>query len=246
MLAALVLAIYPPAIELTCLAAASLKLPLNEIARRFEAANPGVRLRISFAGSQELAAQINLGAPADVFFSADKAQMEAVIKSGEVAASASRPFASNRISLLVSASAAKRVRRLEDLGRPGLRLCMAGERVPAGAYAKRVLQKAARTLGEKWLVQVQANTASYENNVSAVVTRIELDEADAGLVYRTDVGRAKRSRSNEVPKHWNIAARYFVAVPKRAQSAEIARAFVRDVLAKEGQRTLARYGFLPP
>ncbi|MBX3437710.1 MAG: molybdate ABC transporter substrate-binding protein [Planctomycetaceae bacterium] len=235
-----------PQADLTVLAAASLKAPLNEIARQFETKHPDVRVQISFAGSQELATQINLGAPADAFFSADRAQMDVVVKSGKVEAKQVQPFAANHLTLLVSKSAADRIKGLGDLGQSGVKICMAGEKVPVGAYTREMLKKASAKLGDPWLAQLQANTVSLETNVSAVVSRVELDEVDAGFVYQTDAIQAKKSISRTIPKEWNVRAQYFVAVPKESKLATSAKQFVALVLGREGQTILARYGFLPP
>lgn len=234
----------PPA-DLTVLAAASLKAPLNEIARQFEAKRPDVRINLSFAGSQELATQINLGAPADAFFSADRAQMEVVVKSGNVDAKQVQPFATNQLTLLVSMGAGDRIKGLRDLGQSGLKVCMAGEKVPVGAYTRQMLKKASSKLGDPWLAQLHTNTVSLETNVSAVVSRVELDEVDAGFVYQTDAFQAKKSISRTIPKEWNVRVQYFVAVPKDSKLATFAKQFVALVLGREGQTILAKYGFLP-
>ena len=246
LIVALLLPITPAKASITVLAAASLRGPVNEIIRKFEAQNADVRIEVTYAGSQALANQINFGAPADIFLAADLAQMNIVVQSGKVDGKAVKPFASNQLALLISKSAANRVKDLKDLSKDGLRLCMANEKVPVGAYTRQMLQKASKKLGAEWLSKVRSNTVSLENNVSAVVTRISMDEADAGFVYQTDVLTAKQAVSVPIPKAWNVMARYYLAVPKEAPNAKIANKIVSLVLAKDGQTILAKYGFLSP
>ena len=246
LVATLVLATPRSSVDLTVLAAASLKAPLTEIATIFESRNKGVVVRSSFAGSQELAAQINLGAPADLFFSADQTQMDVVSKSGKVLASTVKPFASNQLCLIVAKGSASRIRSFSDIGQSGLKLCLAAEKVPIGAYTRQVFQNATKKLGSQWLEKVQQNTVSFESNVSSVVTRVELGEADAGIVYDTDALRAKSSIRIGIPKAWNVRALYYVGVVSDAPNAEKARQMVDLVLSREGQAILKNYGFLPP
>lgn len=235
-----------PKVDVTVLAAASLKVPLNEIAREFEGHYPAARIQISYAGSQELAAQINLGAPADAFFSADRAQMDVVVESKKVDRKEVRPFASNELAFLVARSAVGKVLGLSDLQKSGIKISMAAEKVPVGAYTRQMLQNASAKLGGPWLTKVKANTVSLETSVATVFSRVEMDEVDAGFVYRTDAIRAKKSVIREIPKAWNVRALYFVAVPKNSENAQTARKMVSFVLGKRGQAILAKHGFKPP
>ncbi len=239
-------AVQTPRTEVIVLAAASLKAPLAEIEREFEANNPSAGLQISYAGSQELAAQISLGAPADVFFSADRAQMDAAVGSQKIDLKDVKPFVSNELALLVSKSAAGKIKGMADLGKNGLKISMAAEKVPVGAYTRQTLQKASTKLGDSWLAKVMANTVSFEANVSAVFSRVEMDEVDAGFVYRTDGIRAKKAVMRELPKQWNVKALYYVAIPKNSENAQVARRLVAFVFEKKGQAILAKHGFKPP
>jgi molybdate transport system substrate-binding protein len=245
LLACLVLCHAPPRAELTVLAASSLRAPITVIVRRFEADNPGLTVQASFAGSQQLAAQIMLGAPADVFLSADRQQVDKLQTAGKVDSRQVSAFATNRLELLVSRSSAARIKGLRDLGIPGLSLCIAGETVPAGFYTREVLDRAAEDLGSAWRRQVEKNIVSLENNVSKVVTRVELGEADAGLVYQTDSRLTKNAVARTLPPAWNVSAAYFAAVPHDSPNAEAAHRFVGSVLSNKGQAILAKYGFGP-
>jgi len=123
---------------------------------------------------------------------------------------------------------------------------MAAEKVPVGAYTRQMLQNASAKLGGPWLTKVKANTVSLETSVATVFSRVEMDEVDAGFVYRTDAIRTKKSMIREIPKQWNVRALYFVAVPKKSENAQIARKLVSFVLDKRGQAILAKHGFKPP
>jgi len=232
--------------NVTVLAAASLKKPLGDLEQKFEARNPGIKLQISYAGSQELATQLTLGAPADIFFSADRAQIDVAVKGKRIDKRDIKPFAGNRLCLLVAAKSQNRVRSLADLTSGGIRLCFAGDRVPVGAYANEMLAKAAKKFGPTWLDKVRTNVVSFETNVSAIVTRVELGEVDAGIVYESDAAAAKTAVGIEIPKDVNVRATYYLGVIRDAPNPKIARDFVALALSKEGQAVFTKYGFLPP
>lgn len=232
--------------NLTVLAAASLRKPLGELEQAFEARNPGTRINISYAGSQELATQLSLGAPADVFFSADRAQIDVAVKAKRIDKRDVKPFVGNSLCLLVAAKSRNRVRSLADLTQGGVRLCLAGDRVPVGAYANEMLEKAAKKFGPTWLGKVRTNVVSFETSVSAIVTRVELGEVDAGIVYESDARQAKTAVGFEIPKEFNVRALYFLGVVKDNKNEKAARDFVALALSKEGQSVFAKYGFLPP
>ena len=172
--------------------------------------------------------------------------MDVVVESKKVDGKQVQPFAGNELALLVSKSASNQIKGLADLQKKGLNISMAGEKVPVGAYTRQVLNKASGSLGKSWLTQVEANIVSFETNVSAVFSRVEMDEVDAGFVYRTDAARAKKSISREIPKEWNVKALYYVAVPKNSENATTARKLVSFVLDKRGQAILVKHGFRSP
>lgn len=242
----LVLLTRPSQGDLTVLAAASLKAPLTKIEQKFEKQNPGAEVNISFAGSQALASQIKLGAPVDIFFSADRAQMDVVIKSGHISMQNVQPFASNELIVLVSHSASGKIKGLKDLGKDGLQFSMAKEKVPVGAYSREFLSRASAQFGEDWKSAILNNVVSYESNVSAIVSRVEMDEVDAGFVYKTDGMRAKKSVSITIPPKFNVSAHYYVGVLDQTNQGNLAERFVELVLSPDGQAILAEYGFTPP
>jgi molybdate transport system substrate-binding protein len=219
--------------ELRVFAAASLTAAFTELGRRFTAADPGTKVVFNFAGSQALATQVQQGAPADVFASADVANMDKV----KDLVAPPQSFAGNLLQIVVEQGNPEGVEGLEDLARGDLKVVLAAEEVPAGRYAKQVLDKAGVTV----------NPVSQEDNVKAVVTKVSLGEADAGIVYVTDVSAGgHRVEGVDIPSDQNVAATYPIATVKASKAQEQAQAFVDLVRSAEGQDVLARFGFLPP
>lgn len=222
---------------LTVFAAASLTDAFTEIATDFEDANPGVQVRLSFGPSDGLATQIQEGAPADVFASASPTWMDAVEEDPGV--SDRVDFARNLLIVITPRDDPADVGSVEDLARPGVKLVIAAEGVPAGEYAREVLSNAG--IADEAL----ANVVSNEDDVKGVVQKVALGEADAGIVYRTDVTAAVASdlRAIDVPDELNVIATYPIAAVTGGH-VSLARAFV-DLVVGDGQRVLADAGFLP-
>lgn len=234
--------------ELTVFAAASLTEAFTELGQRFDAAH-NTRTTFNFAGSQQLARQIVQGAPADVFASANQTQMNNVIAEGYVVSGTQRTFVRNRLVIVYPIDNPANIATLADLARPGVKLVLADQAVPVGQYALDVLQKAAArpTYGATFREQVLANVVSYEANVRAVLSKVTLGEADAGIVYTSDVGRdTERVGRLDIPDQLNSIATYPIAPVKDAAHPAAARAFIAYVLSPEGQQTLAAYGFTSP
>ncbi|MEO6056580.1 MAG: molybdate ABC transporter substrate-binding protein [Gemmatimonadales bacterium] len=236
----------PP--TLTIYAAASLAEAFRELGRVLEARRPGLSVRFNFAGSQQLALQIEQGAPADVFASADERWMRIVDEQRLLAGDAAI-FARNRLVVIVPRANPARISQLTDLVRKGTKLVVAAEAVPAGRYSRAVLRRLADAPGfpDGYDRRVLANVVSEEENVKAVVAKVQLGEADAGLVYRSDVtpAVARDVRVLEIPDPYNEIARYPIAVLARAGNAEDARRFVELVSSDAGQRILWAHGLLP-
>ncbi len=220
-------------------AASSLTEAFGEIAAVFEAGHPGTRLELSFAGSQVLRTQIEQGAPADVFASADREHADALVRKGLLGPT--RVFARNALVVVAPAEAAK-VSSLADLALPGTRVVLAGPAVPAGRYAAEALRRldAQSGLGAGFGARVRANVVSEETNVRATLSKVLLGEADAGFVYATDAASAAaRVRVLELPV--DVVAEYPIGVLRRA--ALPSAAFVDLVLGERGQAILRRHGF---
>jgi molybdate transport system substrate-binding protein len=235
--------------SLTVLAAASLLSPFQEIGRQFEADHPGVQVQFNFSGSQALAQQLDQGAPADVFASASLSYMEAAVKSKRVSAGSSRSFASNQLVVIFPSSNPAGLLELKDLARPGLKLDLAASAVPVGKYSLDFLDQASRdpAFGPGFKETVLKNVVSYEENVKAVLTKVSLGEADAGIVYTSDLTGAAAAKVNrlEIPAALNVTAIYPIAPILNSPSPALARAFMDLVLSPTGQAVLARYGFQP-
>jgi len=235
-------------VVLNVFAAASLTAPMEEIKKEFEAAHPNTRLVINFAGSQQLAQQIISGAPADVFASANQQQMDALIEEGQIAGSASRPFIKNRLVVIFSKDSNAGLDDLVDLAKPGVKLILATREVPVGQYTLDFLDLAAQdaNLGSSFKEGVLSNVVSYEDNVKAVFAKVALGEADAGIVYSSDVTGPDAGKVGQIkiPDAINIIATYPIAVLKDSQNPGLADEFVNLLLSETGQAILSRYGFM--
>lgn len=227
-------------ITLTVLAAASLTEAFERIGADFEATEDGVAVRFSFGPSDGLAQQIQAGAPADVFASASPMWMDAIAKDPGVADRTD--FARNRLVIITPRDGPAGVGSVEDLARPGVKLVLASEGVPAGDYAREILRNAG--IAHRAL----ANVVSNEEDVKGVLQKIALGEADAGIVYVTDVTPQIRDRVDEVaiPDPVNVIATYPIAVVASTPRAMLAREFVDYVSGPKGRAVLADVGFLPP
>jgi molybdate transport system substrate-binding protein len=241
--------IQPPATAaprtLNVFAAASLTDAFTEIGRSFETANPGTTVTFNFAGSQALRTQIEEGAPADVFASANKTEMEALIADTLVAPDAALPFLDNQLVVILPANNPAGLEKLQDLARPGIKLVLAAEEVPVGKYARQALDHMNARFGTDFKDKVLAGVVSNEDNVKQVVAKVQLGEADAGIVYTSDAVAAPELKIIEIPADLNIMAQYPIAPLVKSENAELARAFVAYVLSGDGQAILHKWGFAP-
>lgn len=234
---------------MTVYAAASLTEAFTEIGRQFESSNPGTGVVFNFAGSQQLVQQIAQGAPADVFASADRKQMEAAIESGRVDSNHVQAFLTNQLVVITPKDNPADVQTLADLARPGLKLLLAAEAVPVGRYSLEFLDKASQDpkLGVAFKEAVLKNVISYEENVRAVLSKVQLGEADAGIVYSSDVASTGADEIGvlEIPDALNVVATYFIAPLSDSPAPDLADSFVDYVSSPAGGQILSRYGFLP-
>lgn len=227
----------PPALNgtITVFAASSLTAAYTAIGNDFQQRHPASIVKFSFGGSSMLVAQIQEGAIGDVFASADEPNMQKLVDDGLVAGSPSI-FAHNRLEIVVGVGNPKRITGLSDLARSGLVVILCAPAVPCGRYARQALQSAGTSV----------EPASQETDVKAVVSKVALGEADAGIVYVTDVKAAGAAvQGVDIPLGRNVVADYPVAILKDSQNTPLARAFISYLLG-DGQRVLARYGFTGP
>jgi len=221
--------------DLTVFAAASLTESFREIGTAFEAANPTTKVTFNFGASSTLVTQINQGAPADVFASADTANMQKLTDAG--GASAPTTFASNKLQIIVGKGNPKNVSGVADLAKSGIIVVTTAPDVPIGKYTAQVFTKA----------KVAVTPKSYEADVKAVVNKVTLGEADAGIVYTTDVVAAgAKAQGVAIPDDLNVIATYPIVATKVAKNAAAANALVAFVSSSAGQAILAKYGFTKP
>lgn len=232
--------------ELTVFAAASLTEPFTEIGKRLELSHPGLKVIYNFGGSQTLRTQLEQGAHADIFASADAVQMELAKTSGVVQGETPL-FVKNRLVVIVPKANPGKVMEFRDLARPGVKLDLANSKVPVGNYSRQTLSKASTEYGADFEKQALANIVSEEENVKQVVTKVQLGEADAGIVYVSDVTPrvSKDVQTIAIPDAYNQLASYPIALTKDVTNRAAAEAFIAFVLSAEGQAILKAHNFIP-
>ena len=221
---------------LTVFAAASLQTPFTALAEEFEAAHPGTTVTLSFAGSSDLATQISQGAPADVFASADTKNMAKLGGAGLVEGSP-RDFATNVLTIAVPPENPASIASFADLAKPGVRTVICAAQVPCGAATKRVEQETGTTL----------TPVSEESSVTDVLGKVVSGEADAGLVYVTDVKAAgDKVQAIPFPESAQAVNTYPIAAVRTGKNQDLADAFIEAVTGTDGQRILRGAGFGTP
>jgi molybdate transport system substrate-binding protein len=221
--------------ELLVFAAASLTDAFDELRAAFVEANPDVEVAFNYAGSQTLARQIDEGAPADVFASANAAQMDAVAAANGLSGDPA-VFTANLLAIAVEPGNPLRIGGLADLADPGLLLVLPAEEVPAGQYAREALDAAG----------VEVVPVSLEQDVRAALSKVELGEADASIVYASDVVTSDAAAAIDIAVEQNVPAHYPIAVLADAPNPTAAEAFVTFVLGEVGQEILTSHGFTAP
>jgi molybdate transport system substrate-binding protein len=234
-------------VDLDVYAAASLKQAMAEVESAWEAANPGSRLSVSTDSSSALETKIEQGAPADVFLSADTTNPQKLIDGGFAAGDVT-PFANNTLTVIVPSDNPAGIRTPADLAKDGIKIIAAGAHVPITRYATQLVDNLAKEPGypADFAAGYAANVVSQEDNVAGIVTKVELGEGDAGIVYVTDAERADRVATVEVPDTANVPATYGGVVVRSSPDRGAAAAFLAWLAGSEGQAALAKLGFLPP
>ena len=232
---------------LTVFAAASLTASFTEIGKNFEAANPGVSVTFNFAGSQVLNTQITQGAAADVFASANHTTMDSLVTAKLVAPGAPKDFVTNVLKVILPANNPANLTTLQDLAKPGLKLVLGDKSVPVGSYALEILDNLSKdaTYGADFKTKVLANVISNETDVKQVVAKVQLGEADAGIVYTTDAIAAPTLKTIVIPANFNVIAKYPIVALNNAPQPELAAEFVVYVLSADGQAIIKKWGFTP-
>jgi molybdate transport system substrate-binding protein len=221
--------------NISVFAAASLTASFNALGTSFQTANPSVTVKFNYAGTPTLVAQIEQGAPADVFAAADTTNMDKLTADG-FTMDTSKVFAHNQLEIVVAHGNPKSITGLADLAKPGVIYITEAPTVPAGTYSLQALASAG----------VKVTPKSLETSVSAVISKIELGEADAGIVYTTDVTAAgSKVQGVPIPSTYNVIATYPIVAVKGTTNAVVANAFIAYVISAKGQSTLATFGFRP-
>ncbi|MGW4975520.1 molybdate ABC transporter substrate-binding protein [Streptomyces mirabilis] len=220
----------------TVFAAASLKESFTTLGKEFEKANPGTKVTFNFGGSDTLAASITGGAPADVFAAASPKTM-AIVTDKKDAATTPATFVRNQLEIATLPGNPDKVTSLKDLTKSGLKVVLCDKTVPCGAAAQKALDAS----------KLKLTPASYEQDVKSALTKVELKEADAAVVYKTDVKAAgDKVEGVEFPESAKAVNDYPIALLKDAPNAEAAKAFIALVQSAEGQKVLTAAGFLQP
>jgi len=237
----------PVLLELTVFAAASLKDVLADVMTTYEAVRPDVTLAVSTDSSATLRTQIEQGAPADVFLSADTTNPQDLVDAG-LTTGALSPFAGNSLTVIVPSANPAGITGPIDLAKPGVKIIAAGDDVPITRYATEAVAKLATLEGypADFAAAYAANVVSREDNVGAVVAKIELGEGDAGIVYVTDANAADAVARIAIPDAGNVSATYAAVIVKTSLQVDAAQAFLDWLIGAEGQAILARHGFLLP
>ena len=233
--------------SLTIYAAASLKAALGKAKTAYEAAYPGTTLTISTDSSSALETKIEQGAPADVFLSADTTNPQKLIDKG-LAGGALTKFAGNLLTVIVPTANPAGITSPADLAKAGVKVIAAGDTVPITKYATMLVANLAKESGypADYAARYTANIASREDNVAAVVSKIELGEGDAGIVYVTDAKSSTKVTPITVPPTANVPATYSGVTVKASTNAAAAAAFLGWLAGPDGQAILATFGFLAP
>lgn len=227
---------------LTVFAASSLRGVFRELGRQFEASHPGVALRFQFAGSQELRAQLEHGARADLFAAADELQIGQLRHRRGMRAPV--VFARNTLVLVVARRALGRVRSLADLP-TAERIVLGSAGSPIGRYTQQVLELAGKRWGADFAARVQAKVVSRESQVKQVWAKVQLGEVDAGIVYRTDVEDGANAAVIELPADCRVRTAYQAAALVDAPQPDLAEAWLGFLRSPAAQAMLQRAGFLP-
>lgn len=238
--------------EIVVFAASSLTDVFNEIGKGVVSDTTIIggqikKVTYNFAGSQALVTQLSQGAKADLLVTADEKSMQSAVAAGVVLSNTYRTIASNKLTVVTPQGGDGKIATLQDLAKPGLKLVLAADTVPAGNYGNQILDKlsADPTFGADFKSKVMANVVSREDNVRQVLTKVQLGEADAGIVYQTDAKSANLP-TIEIPDQYNVVAEYFLSVLPNTSNEDLTRLFVGYLFSDPGQKAFRDFGFGPP
>ena len=234
--------------ELTVFTAASLTGAFGEIGQMYKN-ETGINVAFNFDGSQALRTQMENGAYADIFVSANQKQMKAVENNGLMNNSSVVIFTKNKLSLIIPKDNPAKIVNLSDLARPGVKIVMGTKDVPVGDYTLQILSKLGNdsAYGPEYKTKVLANVISQETNVNYVVTKVALGEADAGFAYVSDITKNLTSKVDkiDIPDEYNVIAEYPMGILLESKYPVQSQKFMSLVMSDEGKAVLEKYGFAP-
>ena len=238
-------------VVVTVFAAASLTDVFQEAAGSFGRSSHTGNVEFNFAGSQQLAGQLREGARADIFASADEMQMQAAVDAGRIEMKSVKTFACNRLMIgyglgvTGGSDAAPGLESLLKLAQPGHKIVVGAEAVPIGQYTRQFLANAEQDdrFGPEFRAGFEANIVSQEQNVRGILSKLQLGEADAGVVYASDLVGSTELQSMEIPAHLNVSAVYPIALTQDSRQPEQAATFVTFLFSEEGTAVLESHGF---
>lgn len=234
--------------ELVVFCAASLTGAFGEMGQIYED-ETGVDVILNFDGTQAIRTQVEQGAIADVFVSANKKHMDALMSEGFMDNDTVSIFTENRMVVIVPEDNPADIQSLSDLAEPGVMIIMGVKEAPFGSYALQVLDNLANdsAYGPEYRDAVMKNVISQETAVSSLVSKIALGEADAGFAYQSDISPelSEQVSKVEIPDQYNVVAEYPLGVLKESENPDEASSFIEFVISPEGREVLEKYGFMP-
>jgi molybdenum ABC transporter molybdate-binding protein len=230
-------------VHMFALVAANATDPFNDLIREFENKHPNTNVEGTYAGTQVIRTQLEQGVKADLFLSADLKHIEAIKKEGLI--DEFFPVSNNHEVIVVPKDNKGAVHSLEDLGNRQLKLVIGTDTVPIGRYTRAIFENAKAGYGEQFPIKAMSHVVSYETDVKAVLQKVSLGEADAGIVYRTDVTPEflKKVEIIEIPKKYNVIATNYIAVPNKAPNKRLAQEFMKLMLSDQGQKVFLKYHY---
>jgi molybdenum ABC transporter molybdate-binding protein len=232
-------------VEMFALIAANATDPFNDFIEEFEKEHPEVNVEATFAGTQVIRTQLEQGAKADLFLSADLEHIEAVKQQGLI--DEFFPVSNNRVVIVIPKDDRIGIHSLEDLATKKMKLVIGTDNVPIGKYTRQIFENAKVKYGDDFATKVMSNVVSLETNVKQVLQKVALGEAEAGLVYPTDVTPEFLSKVTviDIPKEYNVVATNYISVPNKAPNKELAEEFMRMMLSDKGQEIFVKYKYAP-
>jgi molybdenum ABC transporter molybdate-binding protein len=228
---------------ITAFVAANATDPFNSLAKQFENSHHDVKIETNFAGTQILETQLEQGAQADLFLSADLSHIQRLKQEGLI--KDFFPVSKTHLVIVVPKNNPAGIQTLQDLGTKPVKLVIGTDSVPVGMYSREMLEKANAGYGKQFSKNVISHVVSMETNVKQVLQKISMGEADAGIVYRTDVTPNLEDKVSiiEIPESYNMVATNYIAVPKNAPSATLGEEFMKFMLSPQGQMVFKNYGY---